>query len=120
MSLDPTVPPSGDKTHSAGAPPLLRASEPPVIGVPLPSGAGFYLPSKPVPQRSLPRSLLLVVLNLCLGLFLADAIVSVLDDSLILFFDIHVLTMIRGLVFVFAILVSIVVYVLMALTPMIP
>ena len=61
-----------------------------------------------------------IVLSLCLGLFLADAVVSLVDDSLILFFNLHALAAIRGMLFFFAILMAIVVYILMALTPMIP
>jgi hypothetical protein len=42
------------------------------------------------------------------------------DDSLILLFDLRVLTVVRGIVFFFALLVAVVVYGLMGLTPMIP
>jgi hypothetical protein len=61
-----------------------------------------------------------ILLSLCLGLFLADAVVSLVDDSLILFCDIHILTVIRGILFFFAMLMAIVIYGLMGLTPMIP
>jgi len=61
-----------------------------------------------------------ILLSLCLGLFLADGVVSLVDDSLILQFDIHLLTVVRGIVFLFAVLIAIVIYSLMALTPMIP
>jgi hypothetical protein len=66
------------------------------------------------------RQLLAILLSLCLGLFLADAVVSLLDDSLILCFDVHVLAAIRGFLFLFAMLMAVVLYVLMGLTPMIP
>lgn len=59
-------------------------------------------------------------MSLCLGLFLADAVVSLVDDSLRLFFDLRLLAMLRGMVGLFALLIAIVVYGLMALTPMIP
>ena len=63
---------------------------------------------------------MVLLLSLCLGLFLADAVVSLVDDSLILLFDVHVLTVVRGIVFFFGMLVALVVYGLMGLTPIIP
>ena len=39
-----------------------------------------------------------LLLSLCLGLFLADAVVSLADDSLSLWFGIHLLTAVRGMV----------------------
>ena len=66
------------------------------------------------------RQLFAILLSLCLGLFLADAFVSLVDDSLILLFDLHGLTVIRGILFLLAMLVAIVIYGLMGLTPMIP
>jgi hypothetical protein len=77
------------------------------------------LPSENRNSGSL-RQLLVVLLSLCLGLFLLDAVVSLIDDSLILFFDTHVLTGIRGTLFLFSLLAAIVIYGLMGLTPMIP
>lgn len=64
--------------------------------------------------------ILAFLLSLCLGLFLADGAVSLVDDFLILLFDIHVLAAVRELVFFFALLIAFVVYGLMGLTPMIP
>jgi hypothetical protein len=66
------------------------------------------------------RNLLAILLSLCLGLFLADAIVSLADDSLILFFGLHLLSLIRIPVGLFAMFIVIVIYFLMGLTPMIP
>jgi hypothetical protein len=66
------------------------------------------------------RHLLAILLSLFLGLFLADAIVSLADDSLILLFNLHLLSGFRTMVFLFAMLIAIVVYGLMWLTPMIP
>jgi hypothetical protein len=66
------------------------------------------------------RNLLAILLSLCLALFLADGIVSLVDDSLVLFFDLHLFSAIRGFVFFFSMLMAIVIYGLMALTPMIP
>jgi len=66
------------------------------------------------------RQLLALLLSLCLGLFLADAVVSLLDDSLKLFVGVHFLSVTRGMVGFFAMLLALLVYGLMALTPMIP
>lgn len=66
------------------------------------------------------KTLVSILLNLCLGLFLADAVVSLMDSTLILFFGIHLLSVIQGIVCLFAILMAILVYGLMGLTPMIP
>ncbi|MBC8095574.1 MAG: hypothetical protein H7Y43_07165 [Akkermansiaceae bacterium] len=61
-----------------------------------------------------------MLLSLFVALFLADAVISLADDSFILFFDSHVLTGIRGLLAPFVLLMAVVIYVLMGLTPMIP
>ena len=81
----------------------------------------------PAPQRSRPtrrppslRWYLALLLSLCLGLFLADGFVSLLDDSLIGFFGINVLSAARGIIFALATLMAILTYCLMGLTPMIP
>ncbi len=66
------------------------------------------------------RATLAVLLSLYLALFLADALVSLADDSLILFLGVHALTVPRAVVFFFALLLTILVYGLMGLTPMIP
>lgn len=66
------------------------------------------------------RHLLAILLSLFLGLFLADAIVSLADDSLMFLFNLHLLSGFRTMVFLFAMLIAIVVYGLMWLTPMIP
>ncbi len=72
------------------------------------------------PQPSSGRKALTILLSVYLGLFLVDALVSFADDSLLLFFVVHSLMFLRGLVAFFAILMALLVYVLMALTPMIP
>lgn len=78
-------------------------------------------PPLPPGQRSgTVRQVLAVLLSLCLGLFLADAVVSLLDDSLILLLGTHLFTMIRMVVWLVASLVALVVYGLIGLTPMIP
>jgi hypothetical protein len=63
---------------------------------------------------------LAIVLSLYVGLFLADAVVSLLDDSLILCFDVHVLTAMRGFLFLLTTLMAVVIYGLLGLIPMIP
>ena len=87
-----------------------------------PSGAGLPPPLPPAPNRKpeSARQILSVLLSLCLGIFLADAVVSLIDDSLILLYDIYVLSVVRGLVFLCAIVLAFVTYCLMGLTPMIP
>jgi hypothetical protein len=60
------------------------------------------------------------LLSVCLALFLADAVISLLDDSLILFLGVRVLVVIRAMLFLLAVFLAVVVYGLMALTPTIP
>src|ERR1039457_2026023 len=50
------------------------------------------------------RQFFAILLSLCLALFLIDAVVSLVDDSLILFFGLHVFSVIRGLVAILALL----------------
>ncbi|MGO8927800.1 MAG: hypothetical protein ACLQU3_13040 [Limisphaerales bacterium] len=92
----------------SSAPPLLVADAPPP------------LPPQPAPKASAGRQVLAILLSLCLGLFLADAVVSLLDDSLIILFGSHLLTGTRGMVWLLAMLMALVIYGLMGLTPMIP
>ncbi|HEY1789354.1 MAG TPA: hypothetical protein VGJ73_14435 [Verrucomicrobiae bacterium] len=61
-----------------------------------------------------------VVLNLCLGLFIASGAVSFVDDSLRLLWGLHLLTVISGIVSGIAFLSGVLVYILMGLTPVIP
>ena len=61
-----------------------------------------------------------ILLSLCLGLFLADAVLSLIDDSLIQFLGVHALTGLRGLVYLFSFLTVVLTYLLMGMTPMIP
>lgn len=91
----------------------MIAAGPPLASAPPP------LPATPPPGKS-NRGLLLFVLSLCLGLFLADGIVSLTDDTTIVLFDRHALTGLRVIVFLLASLLAIVVYLLMAITPMVP
>ena len=64
--------------------------------------------------------MLVILLSLGLGLFLADAVVSLLDESLIRLLDVHVLTWLRVPLSLFTMLLALVIYGLMGLTPMIP
>jgi hypothetical protein len=88
-------------------PPLIAGSAPPLSG-------------EPARKTSPLRQLFAVLLSLGLGLFVADGVVSLLDDTLIVLWGIHLLTAVRGIVFLCALLVALVIYGLMALTPMIP
>jgi hypothetical protein len=72
------------------------------------------------PKPSAARKLLLFLLSLCLGLFLADAAVSLLDDTTALGFKVHALLLIRLIVGLPAVLLAVLVYVLMAFIPAIP
>ncbi len=73
-----------------------------------------------MPRRGILKTCVSILLNLCLGLFLAAGAVSVVDDSLVLLFRLHLLTVISGVLSIFAVLAALLVYVLMGLTPMIP
>jgi len=105
--------------------PLGAASrDHPVTGEPPPAlSLGPAPPPLPVgnaAKRSRGEHALTIVLSLCLGLFIADALVSLADDSFIVFFNTGAFTAVRGLVFCLFLLVAIVVYALMAFTPMVP
>jgi hypothetical protein len=89
-------------------------SQPPVIDPPSPP------PSDPAPKPAPLRQVVAILLSLYLGLFLADALVSLADDSLNLLIGSHPLTAVRGLVCLFAMVVALVIYLLMGITPMIP
>ena len=74
-------------------PPLVADSPPP-------------LPSESNRKSGSLRNLFAILLSLCLGLFLVDAAASLLDDSLILFFGLHIFSLFRGLVAIFAALMA--------------
>ncbi|HEX9254495.1 MAG TPA: hypothetical protein VF938_03080 [Candidatus Angelobacter sp.] len=94
-------------------PPLLPGSEPPVIGAAVPSAAASPPPLPAKPNRA--RNLFAILLSLGLGLFLADAVVSLVDNSLILFFNLHVLSVLQEILCLFPVLTGIVIYGLMGL-----
>lgn len=66
------------------------------------------------------RQFLAIVLNLCLALFLVDAVASLADDSLILFGGLHPLTTIRTLTSILASIMALGIYGLIGLTPLVP
>jgi hypothetical protein len=72
------------------------------------------------PKSSSLRTPLAFLLSLYLGLFLTDGGISLVDDSLIVFCNVHILGTTRGILAVLSILMAIVIYVLMGITPMIP
>lgn len=98
MPEEPAIPPLITHAQTDRVPPLLPTARPSALG----------------------RQVLAILLSLCLALFLADAVVSLVDDSLILFFGFHWLAPIRGVVFLLAMLLALVVYGGMGFTPMIP
>ena len=61
-----------------------------------------------------------ILLSLCLGLFLIDAVLSLIDDALILFWGQHWFSIFRELTSFFAFLMTVGVYGLMGLTPLVP
>jgi len=50
-----------------------------------------------------------LLLSLCIGLFLADGLISFVDDTIIISSGVHALDVVRGLVFLPAIAMSLVV-----------
>jgi hypothetical protein len=86
-------------------PPVIAAPPPPLTGSTRPAGSW--------------RKIISILLSLCLGLFLADAFVSLADDSWSLFSGFHPLTGLRLVTSLFAFLLALLVYCLMAFTPMI-
>ena len=94
--------------------PSLPPSEPPVIGAQPPCRQ--RRPRSQVPCASCWPSLL----SLCLLLFLADAVFSLADESLVLLFGTHILTVTRFFVGLPALLAALLIYVLIGVTPMVP
>jgi hypothetical protein len=78
------------------------------------------LPPQSIPQPASGRQFLSALLSLCLGLFLADAAISLADDSIALATGVHFLFGIRIIVGLFAVLLALLIYVLMAFVPAIP
>jgi len=97
-------------------------SQPPVSEPPpaLAPGSPPLLAAAPARNSGVGRQWVAFLLSLCLALFLVDAIVSLVDDSLIQLFDLRLLTTVRGIVWFFALLTTAVVYLLIGLTPLVP
>ena len=105
---DPTgSEPEAHAPAGGGVPPLISSTIPP----PLPSEAG---------RVGGFRRLLAILLSLCLGLFLSDAIISFANGSLILLFNLHILSLVQATLLVMSVITGLVVYALMGLTMMIP
>ncbi len=104
---DPQAHSGTDKSSARQVPPLLPAGVPP----PAPG---------PTPHLPRGRRLLVLLLTIGFGLFLADAGVSFVDDSLIVLFNVHLLTLPREIVFLFALAAAFVIYVLMGFTRAVP
>jgi hypothetical protein len=100
----------------------MAQSQPPITGTPPQSAVSLLPPLQPEPAPSpgITRQLLAVLLSLCLVLFLADAAISLVDDSLGLWFGLHFLKAVRGMVALIVLCLSVVIYGLMGLTPMVP
>jgi hypothetical protein len=96
--------PSSDQTPPvAGLPPVIPPPPPPAA----PANPGL-------------RPLVAVLLSIGLGIFLADAVLAFADSSLVLLFNVHGLSGVRAIFGFFVFLSSVLIYVLMGLTPMIP
>ena len=115
MQPNPETPSLNDNLHAGKQPPPVSSAPPPLV-----AHAPPLLQPQPAPKSSAGRQVLAILLSVCLGLFLADAVVSLLDDSITLLFGTHLLTGLRGMVCLLAMLMALVIYGLMGLTPMIP
>ena len=115
MQTDPNTPPLQSNPKPENVPPPQPLSEPPVISAPPPS-----LQPDAHRKAASVRDLFAILLSLCLGLFLADGVISLLDDTLMVFFGLHLLFAIRAIVGFGTLLMAFVIYVSMALTPIIP
>lgn len=77
----------------------------------------------PLPGSGAPsalRPVLAIFLNFALVVFLAEAVIALLNETLALFFGNQALLGITGLLGLFSLLIALFVYGLMALTPMVP
>src|SRR6266536_5644845 len=109
MPSTPEIPPSSDRPDAGIVPPILPGSPPQLSTLSAP--AAQPPPELQSTRKTSPgRQLIGVLLNLCLGLFLADAAVSLLDDSFGLFFGMHFLMGLRGLVALFSLLLGFFIY----------
>jgi hypothetical protein len=100
-----------DQPKLPTAPPPVVTAPPPMLSEPLPKTAG---------GPSSGRKLLANLLSFFLALFLASGLASVVDDTCVLLLGSHLFTAISGMVSGLTLLVVILVYGLMGLTPLIP
>jgi hypothetical protein len=107
MQSDPNTPPSQSNPTPENVPPVISPAPP----TPPPGAQG---------QPDSTRDKFALFLSLFLGLFLLDGFLSLLDESLELFLGVHVLFAIRMVVATCALLMAVVIYFLMGLTPLIP
>jgi hypothetical protein len=77
-------------------------------------------PLSPPPKSGSSQTTLAILLSLYVGLFLADAVVSLADDTLALIFKHHPLSILRQPLGFLVVVASIGIYILMGLTPKIP
>lgn len=77
-------------------------------------------PLLPTAQKTSSRRGLRVLLSLCLMLFLADGVISFVDDGSILFLNAHGLSLVRGLFSLATVLMAAGVYVLIGVLPAVP
>jgi hypothetical protein len=115
MQPDPETPAPNDTPNTPGVPTPLNPTTPPVIGSP--SVADL---AAATPTHAALEPLLTGLLSLCLAFFLADGLVSLVDDTCVLLLDLHALLAVRVVVFILAALLALVVYALIGLTPMVP
>jgi hypothetical protein len=97
-------------------PEYSETPEPP----PIPPAISLAPPPLPPVRRSDARQVLVVFLNVCLALFLADGILSLLDDSLNLGFGVHALALVRGIVAFLAVVAVLFAYLLTGVTLLVP
>jgi hypothetical protein len=100
-----------DRPKLPGAPPPVVTPPPPLISAPLPKTPG---------GPTAGRTLLAHLLSLFLALFVASGLASVMDDACVLLLGNHLFTAISGMVSGLALLVVLLVYGLMGLTPLVP
>ena len=118
MDSTPSAPIGGPAPENV--PPPLPKSAPPPLARNIEALSPSQLPGPAVPNVSGARQLLVVLLNLCFALFLADAAISVADDLLIMVFKLQVLTAFRGMFLLASLLTAVPVYLSMGLTRAVP
>lgn len=111
MLPDPKIPAASDNPVTNGGPMASQRPVPPVITDARPRPAG---------KAASVRNFAAVSLSLCLGVFLAGGVISLLDDSLVLFWGRHGLTAVSTVLTLISFFLLLLIYGLMGLTPIIP